>query len=128
MLMPLHRLIDIDDKHNPVIFRRHLIELNDNLLIIAIACAGQVIAHVLDSAGPVLQIAKVNDILAIHQLAVLQQDRRRIAVNGLRRCGKQSAEQAALSGRLHLIPAQTNNHSVEAFLALFGQADFLALL
>ena len=126
MLAALHCLIDVHHQDNAVILRGDAGQIHHDLLIVAFAGAGQVIAHVLDSAGVVLQIAEVDDVLLVRQLAVLQHKGRGIAIDGGARGPEQAAEQTAL-GLGGLIPAQTDDDFGKTLVAL-GQADLLALL
>ena len=127
MLVALHGLIDVDHKHNAVILRRDVVELNNNLLVIALAGAGQIIAQVLHRPGAVGQIAEKDDIIPVQQLSAPQHNGRSVAVDVLvGAAGEQAAQQAALL--LGLIPAQTDDHTVQTLAALFGKADFLTLL
>ena len=126
MLAALHGLIDVHHQDDAVILRRDPGQIHHDLLVVALAGAGQVVAHVLDGAGVVLQIAEIDDVLLVRQLAAPQHKGGGIAVNGGAGRAKQAAEQAAF-GLGRLVPAQADDDFGEAFVAL-GQADFLALL
>ena len=72
MLLSLLCLIDRYNDHDLVILRRHTVQVDHDLLVIAFSFAGQVIAHVTDGSGFVCQIVIVYQIISSCHSAVLQ--------------------------------------------------------
>ena len=104
MLFPLVGLINIYYQHNAVIFCRYPVQFHNNLFIVAVSRACQVVAHMLYCAGFVAQIAEIDNIVHTSQFAICQQKGRGIAVNLLRFWSKKSPF------LLHFVPAQTDDN------------------
>ena len=87
--------------------------------------AGQIVAHVADRIRRVGQVAEVDHIILIDELAAPQHQRGGVAVDIRPSAAAEQAQQAA--ALLHLVPAQADHHGAQPGVIL-GQADLLALL
>ena len=124
MLAALNCLINIDHQDNPVIFGGNMGQINYNLLIVSLPCAGKVVAHMADCTRRMSQVSKENDVHFVGDLAPAQQQCGGVAVNRLLSAAQQAAQQPFFLG---LVPAQAHHHGVQAGV-VFGQADLLPLL
>ena len=109
------RVVDGAGEGDPLDGGGHLGKIHHDLLVVAVALAGQVVAHMLHGAGAVLEIAVEDEIPLRGALAVgAHQEGSRVQVKGA----------AGVKG-VH-VPAQAHHDLGEAGVAL-GEIDFLSL-
>ena len=120
------RIVDVDDEHQLVDVRGDVGQVDHDLLIVAVARAGQVIALMDDCAAGMHEIAEIDaaglDVIADDAPIRAAQDDRCVAVNVLR-LGR---EPSALL--FDLVPAQTDHDSLEARFTRLHERNLLSLL
>ena len=114
-------LVDVHRDDDAVILAGDAVQVDDDLLVVPVPGAGEVVPHVAHGLGVVGEVAEVDHVVVVHQLAVFQQDGKGVAVDGLGLGGEE-----ALALLLYLIPAQAHHHVLQAGV-VFGQADLLSL-
>ena len=125
-------LIDVDHEDEPVVVCGEFREVDEDLLVVAVALPREVVAHMMHGMAAVQEMAEVDDVLGMAERAVLQEEAGGIAVDGLRRFMRDGMEDAveeafASLRLLHGIPAEADADVREGITSGLAEGDFLPL-